>query len=143
ALTTAWPMPAPLLAAIWTFTIASAHIPALTGARRTRLTSPRRSSRWRHDRRGGVFCRSVWGGAPPPPLTKCHTPPPRPTKIAKPRMQHNPAEIHLTFAGSCSDNRSQLCARQPCVEFSRGNPLAERSSDRDDGFSHGQQFRDF
>ena len=23
------------------------------------------------------------------------------------------------------------------------NPLAERSSDRDDGFSHGQQFRDF
>ena len=47
------PMPAsarlaPQSAAIWTFTIVVARIRPLTGARRTRLTSPRRPARRRH-----------------------------------------------------------------------------------------------
>ncbi len=36
------------------------------------------------------------------------TPSLRHAKRAKPRNPTNPAGIHLTFAGTCSDNRDQL-----------------------------------
>ena len=35
-------------------------------------------------------------------------PPPR--QIEEPRAQQTPAEIHLKSAGSCPNNRGQLCA---------------------------------
>ena len=40
-------------------------------------------------------------------------------KIARPRIQNNPAGIHLNSAGRCSDNRSQFSratvqASAPC-----------------------------
>ncbi|MCP3471722.1 hypothetical protein NLM33_15470 [Bradyrhizobium sp. CCGUVB1N3] len=36
------------------------------------------------------------------------TPSRRHSKIVKPRLQHNPAGIHLIFAGRCPNNRGQL-----------------------------------
>ncbi|MGY3698651.1 hypothetical protein ACVIGA_008793 [Bradyrhizobium sp. USDA 3240] len=35
----------------------------------------------------------------------------RHSKIVKPRVQHNPAGIHLIFAGRCPNNRDQLCSQ--------------------------------
>ncbi|MCP3472319.1 hypothetical protein NLM33_18550 [Bradyrhizobium sp. CCGUVB1N3] len=40
------------------------------------------------------------------------TPSRRHSKIVKPRLQHNPAGIHLIFAGRCPNNRGQLCPKE-------------------------------
>src|SRR5271156_6695972 len=63
-----------------------------------RLTSTGHRPRWPHDiSAAGFWVRRRSGSALP-------ASPPKPG----PRNERNPAEIHLSSAGNCSDNRGQL-----------------------------------
>ena len=96
--TTASAWRVPRLADIWIFTTLDAHIRALTGAHRTRLTSIRRLAGWRHEFSAAVCWIRLRSGYALPASHPTHAP----------SNQSNPAEHHLSAAGNCSDNRSQL-----------------------------------
>ncbi|MCP3477990.1 hypothetical protein NLM33_48915 (plasmid) [Bradyrhizobium sp. CCGUVB1N3] len=49
------------------------------------------------------------------------TPSRRHSKIVKPRLQHNPAGIHLIFAGRCPNNRGQLSILSWCVSATKSS----------------------
>jgi hypothetical protein len=84
-------------ACIWPSTINGARTRALTGARRTRPTSPRRPSRRRHE-----FSASRWT------CLRFGLRPPSVMPSARNCKGQTPAAVHLTFAESCPDNRDQL-----------------------------------
>jgi hypothetical protein len=62
------------------------------------------------------------GGVPPPSRRRI--------KIATPRIQNNPAGIHLTSARTCSDNRGQLCLRRHNANAVSERFICRRASER-------------
>ena len=90
---------APRSHAIWPSTISGARTRALTGARRTRLTSMRDRSRRPHEISAARWTRLRSGYALPTS---------RPAREY--RKGPTPAAVHLAFAESCADQRDQLCS---------------------------------
>src|ERR1700716_4188862 len=92
----------PRSADISTSTIACVRTRALIARHRTKPTSARHPWRWRHEFSAVVFPASPVGYALPTPRETRHS-------------VTNPAGTHLSFAGTCSDERGQLYRRRADV----------------------------